>query len=51
MTKSRPPTMGEIRPVFTLAETRQLQRGLTEKLLDKAARDPQWRQLLLERVL
>jgi hypothetical protein len=47
MTESRTP-MGEIRPVITLAETRQLQRGLTEKVLEKAASDPQWKQQLLD---
>lgn len=48
MTQSRIASMGEIRPVFTVAETRQLQRGLTEKILDKAANDPQWKQQLLD---
>ena len=39
MTESTPPT---------LEQSRQLQRSLTEKVLDKAASDPQWRQRLLE---
>ena len=32
----------------TLEQTKQLQRNLTEKVLDRAASDPEWRQRLLE---
>ena len=32
----------------TLAQTRQLHRSLTEKVLDKAASDPQWKQQLID---
>lgn len=39
MTESMPPT---------LEQTRQLHRGLTQKVLDKAASDPQWKQQLIE---
>ncbi len=48
MTESMLSTLGEIRPLFTMEETRQLQSSLTEKVLDKAASDPQWKQLLVE---
>jgi len=39
MTEDMPPT---------LEQARQLRRSLTEKLLDRAASDPQWKQQLLE---
>ena len=39
MAESRPPT---------LEQTRQLYRSLTEKVLDKAASDPAWKQQLLD---
>jgi hypothetical protein len=39
MTEGMPPT---------LEQTRQLNRSLTEKVLDRAASDPQWKQLLLD---
>ena len=39
MTESMPPT---------LEQTRQLHRSLTEKVLDKAASDPQWKQQLID---
>jgi hypothetical protein len=39
MTESMPPT---------LAQLQQLNRGLTEKVLDKAQSDPAWKQLLLD---
>ena len=32
----------------TLAQTRQLHRSLTQKILDKAASDPQWKQQLID---
>ncbi len=32
----------------TLEQTKQLQRNLTEKVLDRAASDPEWRQRLLD---
>jgi hypothetical protein len=32
----------------TLEQTRQLYRSLTEKILDRAASDPQWKQQLLD---
>ncbi|HEX2053249.1 MAG TPA: hypothetical protein VHJ78_05915, partial [Actinomycetota bacterium] len=32
----------------TYEQTKQLQRNLTEKILDRAASDPEWRQRLLE---
>src|SRR5215208_2379840 len=32
----------------TFEQTRQLHRSLTEKVLDKAASDPQWKQQLIE---
>ena len=32
----------------TFEQIRQLNRSLTEKVLDKAASDPEWRELLLE---
>ena len=39
MTESMPPT---------LKQYQQLHRGLTEKVLDKAASDPQWKQQLID---
>jgi hypothetical protein len=39
MTESMPPT---------LEQTRQLHRSLTQKVLDKAASDPQWKQQLID---
>ena len=39
MTESTPPT---------LEQAKQLNRSLTEKVLDKAASDPQWKQRLLD---
>ncbi len=39
MTESRPPIP---------EETRQLNRNLTEKVLERAASDPQWKQQLLD---
>jgi hypothetical protein len=39
MTEGMPPT---------LEQTRQLNRSLTEKVLDRAASDPQWKQQLLD---
>ena len=39
MTENMPPT---------LEQTRQLHRSLTEKVLDKAASDPQWKQQLID---
>lgn len=39
MTESMPPTV---------EQTRQLNRSLTEKVLDRAASDPAWRQQLLD---
>jgi hypothetical protein len=39
MTESMPPT---------LAQLQQLNRSLTEKVLDRAASDPQWKQQLLD---
>src|SRR3954471_2492630 len=38
--------MAEEQP--TLEQTKQLQRSLTEKVLDRAASDPEWRQRLLD---
>ena len=46
MTESTSPE--ERGPGLTFEQARQLNRSLTEKVLDKAARDPQWRQLLLD---
>ena|SRR5215211_6790114 len=48
MLESMLSNVGEIRPLFTIEETRQLQRSLAEKVLDKAASDPQWKQLYLD---
>ena len=45
MTESTPPE--GIQPL-THEQARQLRRSLTEKVLDKAASDPEWRQLLIE---
>lgn len=44
------PAEGTTMPATTTAkeEYQQLQRSLTEKMLDKAANDPQWKQQLLE---
>ena len=39
MTEGTPPTM---------EQTRQLNRSLTEKVLDRAASDPQWKQQLID---
>jgi hypothetical protein len=39
MTESMPPT---------LEQTRQLHRSLTQKVLDRAASDPQWKQQLID---
>ncbi len=39
MTESMPPTFEQFQ---------QLNRGLTEKVLDKAASDPQWKQQLID---
>jgi hypothetical protein len=46
MTQSTPPEERGSDPTFN--QIRQLNRSLTEKVLDKAASDPQWRELLLE---
>ena len=47
MTESTPPEGGQQQPL-TQAQIWQLRRSLTEKVLDKAASDPEWRQLLIE---
>jgi len=44
MTESTPPEGTQL----TLVQMLALRRSLTEKVLDKAASDPEWRQLLLE---
>jgi hypothetical protein len=44
MTESTPPEGGPL----TFVQTQQLHRSLTEKVLDRAASDPEWRQLLIE---
>lgn len=46
MTESRPPE--ESSPSLTFEQMRQLNRSLTEKVLDRAASDPEWRQRLLD---
>jgi hypothetical protein len=46
MAESRPPEEGG--PSLTFEQIRQLNRSLTEKVLDRAASDPEWRQLLLD---
>jgi hypothetical protein len=45
MTQSTPP---EGNQPLTLRQIDQLHRSVTEKVLDKAASDPQWKQLLLD---
>jgi hypothetical protein len=45
MTESTPP---EGQQPLTQAQIRQLHRSLTEQVLDRAASDPEWRQLLIE---
>lgn len=40
--------MTEESKAYTLEQARQLNRSLMEKILDKAASDPEWRQLLLD---
>jgi hypothetical protein len=45
MAESMPP---EGQQPLTREQTRQLRRSLTEKILDKAESDPQWRQLLID---
>lgn len=44
MTESTPPEGGSL----TFVQTQQLHRSLTEKVLDRAASDPEWRQLLID---
>jgi hypothetical protein len=44
MTESTPPEGTQL----TLVQMLALRRSLTEKVLDKAASDPEWRQLLLD---
>ncbi len=44
MTESMPPEGGPL----TLVQTQQLHRSLTEKVLDRAESDPEWRQLLID---
>jgi len=45
MTESTPP---EGQQPLTQAQIRELQRSLTEQVLDRAASDPEWRQLLID---
>ena len=45
MTESMPP---EGQQPLTREQIRQRRRSLTEKILDRAERDPQWKQLLLD---
>ncbi len=45
MTESTPP---EGQQPLTVRQMQQLHSSLTEKVLDKAASDPEWRQLLLD---
>ena len=44
MTQGTPPEGGPL----TFVQTQQLHRSLTEKVLDRAASDPEWRQLLID---